>query len=123
MTFTEDIDHIFVPVARGYIRIRTSEIRYILSDSNYCKVYFTPEGLAEVLPGKSPGFLHVNVPMGTLYQKLPYFFYKLSRFEVINLRKIESIEKRRIFIGEDEREIPEGRRTPLLAQLRVIKRN
>ncbi len=122
VVFRDENDDVFVPVVRGYVRIRATEILYILSDSNYCRVYLSPEGLERVLPGKPNTYLHVSVPMGALYHKLPAVFYKLSRFEVINLRKVDSVGKRHLVVGGHEREIPENGRSSLLGHLRIVRR-
>ncbi len=122
MLFCEGADDVFIPTVKGLIRILLADILFILSDSNYSKMFLTRPAFENLFPGKTYTYVHVNVPMGVLYDKLPPSFYKLSRFELINLKKIDCIGKGHLQIGEHERAIPENGRTSLLAQLRVIRR-
>lgn len=120
--YWQDNDYFYVPYQKGFLGIRADEVLFIRSDSNYAEVYLSKKGFERIQPQKNYGAILVYVPMGTLLRELPPFFFKLSRFEVINLRAIERIEKSRLFLENHERAIPEGRRTELFDQLKIILR-
>lgn len=120
--FWESSDLFFVPYHKGHLGLHVEDILYIKSDSNYAEVFMTSARYNQMFPGKLYAPIHVFVPMGTLHKELPSHFFLLSRFEVINLKQIESIGKGNLFLGGHERTIPDGRRNALFSQLRVINR-
>lgn len=121
--FWQDSDLFFIPYSKGLLGIHVEEVLFIKSDSNYAQIYMKAEAYNRMHPGsKDYSPIQVFVPMGTLYKELPPYFFQLSRFEVINLKRIDSIGKGQLFMENHERAIPEGRRAALFTQLRIIQR-
>lgn len=96
-TESDKTESIFVKVDYRWVRISPEDIRYIQGYSDYLKIYI----VGKPLP------LLTNSNFATIMKSLPSNFIQVHRSYIVNMNKIEEVERYRIVMDTDTR-IPIG---------------
>jgi len=83
-------DALFFKTEHRVVRVELSNIRYIEGMSEYLKIY---------IEGQKP--LVVLLAMKKLEERLPSHFMRIHRSYIINLRKIQEVNKNRVILDAD----------------------
>jgi len=87
----EDNDFIFVKSEYRMVRIHISKIRYVEGMSEYLRLYMDGEAKPII----------ALLSMKKLEERLPQYFMRVHRSYIVNLQKIQQIERGRIVMDKD----------------------
>lgn len=88
---TDDDNALFLKTEHKVIRIEIDDIRYIEGMSEYLKIHLDSQSKPII----------VLLSMKRLEEHLPKFFMRIHRSYIINLKKIQEVNKSRVIMGED----------------------
>ena len=88
---TDDKDSIFVKTEYKVVRISISEIRYIEGMSEYLRIFMEDQ--------KKP--IIILLSMKKMEERLPANFMRIHRSYIVNLKKIQEVNKNRIIMDAD----------------------
>jgi two-component system LytT family response regulator len=83
-----DSDTIFVKTEYRVVRIAIADIRYVEGMSEYLRIYLTTQ----------PKPIIVLLSMKKLEERLPSFFMRIHRSYIVNLHKIQEVNKNRVIL-------------------------
>ena len=86
----DEDDALFLKTEHRVVRIKMSDIKYVEGMSEYLKIYFD---------NQKP--LIVLLSMKKLEERLPQHFMRIHRSYIINLRKIQEVNKNRVIMDAD----------------------
>lgn len=109
-------DNLYLPVdhGKGYIKIRKSEVLYLLADRAYVEVYLLNEEQKQVF----------SMSLGYISQ---FFngdnFYNLSRSILVNLDFVERIDKNQFYVQGSKQPVsfPESSHKAFLQRFAIVK--
>lgn len=101
-------DRLFVKDGNKLVKIVLKEVQYFKSESNYISI---------VLEGKKVMTL---MTMKELAEKIPDYFSRVHRSFIVNLNKIEAIERGNILIGKQEIPVSETYEKDLLEKVKLL---
>ena len=87
----KDDDTIFVKTEYRIVKVTIADIRYIEGMSEYLKIYIEGE----------PKPIITLLSMKKMEEKLPEFFMRIHRSYIVNLTKIQEVNKNRIIMDAD----------------------
>ena len=97
VTSANEDDTLFVKTEHRIVSIHLNDILYIEGMSEYLKIHFTTE--------QKP--LTVLLAMKKLEEHLPQHFMRIHRSYIVNLTRIQEVNKNRVFL-DDRTELPIG---------------
>ena len=86
----DEDDALFLKTEHRVVRIKMSDIKYVEGMSEYLKIYFDEQKPLVVL-----------LSMKKLEERLPQHFMRIHRSYIINLRKIQEVNKNRVIMDAD----------------------
>ncbi|MBR4699331.1 MAG: response regulator transcription factor [Prevotella sp.] len=86
----DEDDALFLKTEHRVVRIKMSDIKYVEGMSEYLKIHFD---------NQKP--LIVLLSMKKLEERLPQHFMRIHRSYIINLRKIQEVNKNRVIMDAD----------------------
>ena len=86
----DEDDALFLKTEHRVVRIKMSDIKYVEGMSEYLKIHFD---------NQKP--LIVLLSMKKLEERLPQHFMRIHRSYIINLRKIQEVNKNRVIMNTD----------------------
>ena len=86
----DEDDALFLKTEHRVVRITMSDIKYVEGMSEYLKIYFDNQKPLVVL-----------LSMKKLEERLPQHFMRIHRSYIINLRKIQEVNKNRVIMDAD----------------------
>lgn len=86
----DEDDALFLKTEHRVVRIKMSDIKYVEGMSEYLKIHFE---------NQKP--LIVLLSMKKLEERLPQHFMRIHRSYIINLRKIQEVNKNRVIMDTD----------------------
>ena len=86
----DEDDALFLKTEHRVVRIKMSDIKYVEGMSEYLKIHFD---------NQKP--LIVLLSMKKLEERLPQHFMRIHRSYIINLRKIQEVNKNRVIMDTD----------------------
>jgi DNA-binding LytR/AlgR family response regulator len=87
----KDDDTLFVKTEYRIVKITIADIRYIEGMSEYLKIY---------IEGESKPIITL-LSMKKMEERLPEFFMRIHRSYIVNLTKIQEVNKNRIIMDAD----------------------
>lgn len=102
------VSRLFIKEGNKLVKIELEEVRYFKSEANY---------IAVVLEGHK---ILTLMTLKDLVPKLPDFFQKVHRSYVVNLNRIDSIDKNAIEIGKDYIPVSERYEKDLLKKVDLL---
>ncbi len=93
----DDPDSLFVKTDGRVVKINISDIRYVEGMSEYLKIHLDSNGY----DGKPQKPLVILFSMKKLEERLPNYFMRIHRSYIINLKKIQEVNKNRVIMDED----------------------
>lgn len=87
---TDEDDTVFIKTDKKIMKIAFSDIRYIESMSEYQKFY---------IEGKKP--ITVLLALKKIEECMPAYFMRIHRSYIINLKKIQEVNKNRVIMDEE----------------------
>jgi len=91
VTKDQELDSLFLKTEHRVVRITIADIRYIEGMSEYVKIY---------LEGQKP--ITVLLSMKKLEEQLPSYFMRVHRSFIINLNRVQEVNKNRVIIAPEE---------------------
>ncbi|GAB6983159.1 LytR/AlgR family response regulator transcription factor [Prevotella dentasini] len=91
ISMPDEDDAIFLKTDHKVVRIKTGDIRYIEGMSEYMKIY---------IDGKQRPLI-VLLSMKKMEERLPDSFMRVHRSWIVNLKKIQEVNKNRIIMDEN----------------------
>ena len=88
---TPDSDIIFLKTEYRIVKVAVADIRYVEALSEYLKVYLRGEAKPIV----------TLLSMKKMEERLPDYFMRIHRSYIINLTKIQEVNKNRVIMGPD----------------------
>ena len=86
----DEDDALFLKTEHRVVRIKMSDIKYVEGMSEYLKIYFDNQKPLIVLLSRKK-----------LEERLPQHFMRIHRSYIINLRKIQEVNKNRVIMDAD----------------------
>ena len=86
----DDDDALFLKTEHKVVRINVSDIRYVEGMSEYLKIHLDGD--------RKP--IIVLLSMKKMEERLPKHFMRIHRSHIINLRKIQEVNKNRVILDE-----------------------
>lgn len=93
----DEKDSIFVKTSGRVIKVRVDDISYIESMSEYLKIHLD----AKDTNGKAQKPIITLYSMKKMEEHLPQYFMRIHRSYIVNLRKIQEVNKNRVIMGAD----------------------
>ncbi len=87
---TDEDDTVFIKTDKKIMKVAFSDIRYIESMSEYQKFY---------IEGKKP--ITVLLALKKIEECMPSYFMRIHRSYIINLKKIQEVNKNRVIMDEE----------------------
>lgn len=89
-TITDDDDTVFIKTDGKIMKVAFGDIRYIESMSEYQKFY---------IEGKKP--ITALLALKKIEERMPSYFMRIHRSYIINLKKIQEVNKNRVIMDEN----------------------
>jgi len=114
---------IYLPTDYGFVRVEQTSIYYLEAARSYTTLYLNNNTLTRLNLARKPDeplILTGNLKYWERHLS-PSLFYRLSRYLLVNLTKIDLIGEQQIQIGVHTLSLPAGTRKGLLEKLDVIR--
>ncbi len=90
-TLNQEDDSVFLKTEYRIVKVSISDIRYVEAMSEYLKVYLESE----------PKPIITLLSMKKMEERLPSYFMRIHRSYIINLTKIQEVNKNRVIMDSD----------------------